>query len=438
MKHHFRRQTARAVLVFTCLLGAATSGECADRSLDDVLAKMQPYRGPSVRGVDTTTLTGKVMSGYQGWFTAPGDGSGRGWFHYAGRGGFEPGRCSIDLWPDVSELDEDERHATPFRHADGSVAYVFSSLHRKTVLRHFRWMQDYGLDGAFVQRFTPGPDDRVHLYHNNTVLAHCREGANRYGRTYAVMYDTHFDAPALDRLRTDWMRLVDRMQITGDPAYQRHKGKPVISLWGFGFTHRRWDADAARSLIEFLKNDPKYGKMTVMLGVPAWWRTRQRDCIDDPAVLEVLERADVVSPWNVGRFARMEDVTHHANIRLAPDLAWCTERGLDYMPVVFPGFSWHNMQPDQPLDQIPRRKGRFLWKQFVEARRCGATMIYQAMFDEIDEGTAIFKCTNDPPAGASRFLTYEGLPTDHYLWLTGMGGRLIRGEIEPTDSVPER
>ena len=65
-------------------------------------------------------------------------------------------------------------------------------------------------------------------------------------------------------------------------------------------------------------------------------------------------------------------------------------------------------------------------------------MVYQAMFDEVDEGTAIFKCTNDPPVGESPFLTYENLPTDHYLWLTGMGAKALRGEIELTDSLPER
>ena len=106
--------------------------------------------------------------------------------------------------------------------------------------------------------------------------------------------------------------------------------------------------------------------------------------------------------------------------------------------MVFPGFSWHNLKPDSPLDQIPRQKGQFLWSQYVQAKKAGATMIYQAMFDEMDEGTAIFKCTNSPPVGASPFLTYEGLPSDHYLWLTGMGGRLLRGEIEASEQLPQR
>src|ERR1700679_2321706 len=95
----------------------------------EVVAAMRPYDGPSVKGVDASTLTGKILCGYQGWFTTPGDGSGRGWRHYPARGQFKPGSCSIDLWPDMSELDEDEKYATPFRHKDGRVATVFSSHH---------------------------------------------------------------------------------------------------------------------------------------------------------------------------------------------------------------------------------------------------------------------------------------------------------------------
>jgi hypothetical protein len=131
-------------------------------------------------------------------------------------------------------------------------------------------------------------------------------------------------------------------------------------------------------------------------------------------------------------------VADHARRRWEKDLAWCRAHGQDYLPVVFPGFSWHNQRPRAPLDEIPRLGGRFLWKQYVEATRAGATMLYQAMFDELDEGTAVFKCTNDPPVGASRFLDLEGLPSDHYLWLTGMGGKLLRGEVEPTEELPAR
>lgn len=51
------------------------------------------------------------------------------------------------------------------------------------------------------------------------------------------------------------------------------------------------------------------------------------------------------------------------------------------------------------------------------------------MFDEMDEGTAIFKCTNKPPLGP-KLCDYEGMPSDHYLWLTGMAGKTLRGEID--------
>ena len=59
------------------------------------------------------------------------------------------------------------------------------------------------------------------------------------------------------------------------------------------------------------------------------------------------------------------------------------------------------------------------------------------MFDEMDEGTAIFKCFIDPPTGVS-LCDYEGLPTDHYLWLTGEAGKMLRGEIGFSRQMPTR
>lgn len=415
----------------------------ADRpTREQVIAAMHPYSGPTTQGVDRTTLTGKVVCGYQGWFTTPDDGAGRGWRHYGRRGRFEPGFAAIDLWPDVRELAEAEKDATAFRHADGRVAQVFSSHRRETVLRHFRWMRDHGIDGAFVQRFGGETRQPLDLRHCNTVLAHCREGANRSGRCYVVMYDlSGLPEGGTRQVIDDWKLLVERMKIgrdKNDPAYLRHRNRPVVAVWGIGFNDgRRYTLAECERLIDFLKDDPVHGGCTVMVGIPTGWRTLDRDSVRDPALHRLLGKADILSPWTVGRYRSDAEVTRHGRV-LKADREWCAARGKDYLPVAFPGFSWSNLKPGSPLDQIPRRKGQFLWKQYVEAKRTGATMLYQAMFDEMDEGTAIFKCTDDPPVGTSSFLTLEGLPSDHYLWLTGMAGRLLRGEVEASDTLPRR
>src|SRR5688572_20653899 len=89
---------------------------------------------PLRAAVDTTTLNGKVMCGYQGWFNVEGDGAERGWVHWTKRRGpLGPGNAKIDLWPDVSELAPEERFATGFTNARGQRAEVFSSFKRATV-----------------------------------------------------------------------------------------------------------------------------------------------------------------------------------------------------------------------------------------------------------------------------------------------------------------
>jgi hypothetical protein len=435
----------RAVVSLASLLACALLArpEDAEPKRDDALAALRPYDGPSAKGVDPSTLTGKVLCGYQGWFAAPGDGSDRGWRHYPARGQFKPGSCGIDLWPDVSELDNDEKYATPFRLADGKPAQVFSSYNGKTVQRHFRWMQDYGIDGAFVQRFGVETLHPADLRHCNVVLSHCREGANRSGRCYALMYDLSLlPEGGVRHVIEDWKLLVDRMRLGRDDkdrAYLRHGGKPVVAVWGVGFNDgRKYTLAECEKLVEFLKHDKQYGGCTVLVGVPTGWRTLDADSVRDEKLHEVIGKADIVSPWTVGRYKSLKQIADHAETRWKKDVEWCQSHRKEYLPVVFPGFSWHNSHPRAPLDEIPRLEGRFLWRQYVEAKKAGATMIYQAMFDEMDEGTAIFKVTNDPPVGESKFVTPGALPGDHYLWLTGMGGKLLRGEVKASEEPPPR
>ena len=422
--------------ILLAILGAGTSVCVSAADVASAYQNLAPYTGPSVPGVDTQTLTGKVMCGYQGWFRTPNDGSASGWQHYQNRGSFKPGSCSIDLWPDVSEFSAEEKVPTAFTHADGSTAHVFSSLHPKTVNRHFAWMRDYGIDGAFVQRFatvTLPRRSNSQLTAENRKLVLCREAANRAGRSWALMYDlssmTDADFP---HLYEDWKMLRKQMRITDDPAYLHHAGRPLVAIWGVGFndSKRSYSLEVVEGFVRFLRDNPEFGECSIMLGVPTGWRTGDRDAVDDPKLLEILSMAHVISPWTVGRYRDVQTVSRHADTVWRPDQTWCTERKKDYLPVVFPGFSWHNLHHGaEPLGSIPRDGGRFFLKQILEAKGAGARMLYVAMFDEIDEGTAIFKCTNTPPVGKSSFLSYEGLPSDHYLWLTGQAGRLIREEL---------
>jgi hypothetical protein len=425
--------------------GAAGFADDLEPTRDEVLAAMRPHKATTEKPAPRfrTSLAGTVTCGYQGWFAAKGDGSGRDWYHYSKRVKFAPGECSIDLWPDVSELDRDERFATAFRHSDGRVAEVFSSTNRKTVVRHFEWMEQYGIDGVFVQRFAVETIHPRDLRHCNTVLTHCREGANLHKRSYAVMYDlSSLPEGGTELVLEDWKLLVDRMKLgrdENDPAYLFHKDRPVVGVWGIGFNDdRAYTLGECERLIEFFKSDPNYGGNTVVVGVPNGWRTGDADSVRDEALTRVLGKADIISPWTVGRYATLPEVEAHALRRWRADMLWCRDHEREYLPVVFPGFSWHNMQPQFPLNQIPRQKGKFLWRQVYEAKKAGASMIYVAMFDEMDEGTAIFKCTNDVPVGESRFVGYDDLPSDFYLWLAGQAGQMLRGEIPATAEIPRR
>jgi hypothetical protein len=390
------------------------------------------------KGSVFTSYKGLVMAGYQGWFNAPEDGAGRGWNHYNSRGKFEPGICKIDLWPDVSEYKK--TYKTPFTHADGTPAYVFSSYDTSTVDLHFKWMQQYGLDGVFVQRFVTNIKSPVSLRHNNTVLSNALAASQKYHRAIAVMYDFSGMKPGdYETVINDWKQLVDSLRLTtrgNKQTYLYHNGKPLVALWGVGFNdNRAYGLKDAEKIINFLQTDPEYGGCSIMLGVPGYWRDLGKDTEKDPYLPDLIQKVDIVHPWFVGRYNEAGYSAFAEHIK--GDIDWCAQHKLDYAPTVFPGFSWHNMYNQSPMNQIPRNKGQFYWKQITGALQSGAGMLYIAMFDEVDEGTAIFKVSKDPPTGESNFVSFEKeIPEDYYLYLTGLAAKMLRKQMPLQVNTP--
>lgn len=385
---------------------------------------------------------GLIMAGYQGWFRAPKEG-----VMYP-----DEKQVRIDMWPDVSEYEK--TYPTGLKLADGSTARFFNSADQSTVDLHFKWMQQYGLDGVFVQRFFSAAKGRSRAAGRDAVLEYGLEAASKYGRAIAVMYDLsglRKSGEDCSVLIEDWKYLVDSLKVTnqkGTKTYLYHNGKPLVAIWGVGFPDRPYDIRniGLERFMDFLKNDPVYGGCAVMLGVPTFWRDLNADCIHDPYLHELIKKADIVLPWMVQRFTPLlhNDMDRYRDVMLG-DMQWCKQYHIDYVPCVCPGFSWHNLSrfefPDdvKPSGSIPRQGGRFYWQQLSTAIVSGAEMIYVAMFDEVNEGTAIFKCTDNPPVSdVAKFVGMDGKPSDQYLWLTGEAGKMLRKEKPLSIKIPER
>jgi hypothetical protein len=378
--------------------------------------------------VDPGTLDRKLMFGYQGWFGCPEDGSPLGaWEHwFRRRVAASATTVTVDMWPDVSELGPDERCQTPLVLPDGRRAEVYSAYNPATVQRHFRWMEEYDLPGVFLQRFTGSLGNPAILGFRDAVARNVRDAAESHGRVFAIMYDIsgHPRESLTEDVKRDWKYMVDTLRVTESPRYLHHRGRPVLAIWGFGFSDRPPAVEQAAALIDFFKNNPdaRY-RVTLMGGVPARWRTLTKDSQPDPKWAGVYRSFDILSPWTVGRFRDGRGVDRFYATEVAADLAETRRLGIDYMPVVYPGFSWHNLKGSAPVNAIPRRGGRFYWRQVARAVRAGNTMIYGAMFDEVDESTAMFKTASSPqdapgdPPMVTLDADGETLPSDWYLRL---------------------
>lgn len=414
------------------------------------------------------TFKGRVMCGYQGWFTVPGDESNsRGWTHYTakGCGKFEPGYSCIEYWPDVTEYEK--TYDTPFVHPDGTTAKVFSSADKSTADLHFKWMKEYGIGGAIIQRFkstveacASGSD-----LHSLDVLANCIEASKKYGIAIMVEYDLSGLSASddLDMLIKDWDMLNEKFHLTDPkvcPTYLWEKGKPMVGFFGVGLNKGDNTADQYLYLFDNIKGrDNQKGACSYFAGTGYAWLASGGSAKPFIEWEEVYKRCAVISPWAVGAFSSLSAIESRM-AQVANDLKWCNRQGVIYAPVAFPGFSWRNMSTNwnatgtayewdsaNCYEQIPREGGMFLWKLLARYREVGAEAAFVAMFDEIDEGTAIFKCvkSSNTPINTNKyfpdgkFLGYDDeLGSDYYLKLVGEAGKWYSGQNEgySSDKLP--
>lgn len=483
-------------------------------------------------GEPYTTYKGLVMCGYQGWFGTPGDGSDmtknihEGWYHYRESGMFRPGvlRNSIDFWPDMSEYTKkytpgDEFtakdgskstfNASPFFLPNGEKATLFSSYDESTVKLHFKWMKDYGIDGAFMQRFVGEVNGGAeHKDHFDVVLKHAMSASNEYGRAIAIMYDMSgiTQESGMNFMVQDAQELMNLYNLT-DPNRQKfylhENGKPLLALWGVGFNDN--DHPKPSFLKPFVDKLQAQG-WAIMLGCPAYWRAGGNDCVsgtEHNVLINLIKQCDAFIPWYVGRYDYGNFSQNDWQNRIRQDIetakSYSTEsHKVVYAPHIYPGGSDRNMHPNNgypdgdPTNTGYRYGGKFYWQQFYLDIKNGAEAIYVGMFDEIDEGTAIFKQmkVSDVPNNkaykvnvipttpnydweydyyvnynksggygtsenqatgdqivwstlASRLnIKFQGiddtLPTDYYLWMTGVARKMLNGEVKMSEEIPAR
>jgi hypothetical protein len=392
----------------------------------------------------TTTLNNKVMFGYQGWQATPNDGSGNNvWRHLFGGSSPDARNANFDVWPDMREYPADVTEATNMKYPDGSPAKLYSAYKYGAVDLHFKWMMEHELDGVFEQRFVTDVQSRGGRRHFNQVVRNVQQASEKYKRVYCIMYDISGAGPNWKKnLMNDWMFLVDSLNVTKGKSYLHHNGKPLLSIWGMGFDHTQFATlTQCDSLLDwFHKNAPKKYQATIMGGINDTWLTHT------DAWKAVYNKMDIISPWSVGRYHDWRSVEAFKKRAIIPDKAYCDEHKIAYMPVIFPGFSWYNLRHGKsPFNQISRNYGEFYWHQSYNVIDAGVNMVYIAMFDEIDEGTAMYKAA---PTAAERpanekFLSLDvdgaGLPSDYYLQLAQATSNILRGKAknEYTRSLPK-
>ena len=404
-------------------------------------------------------FTSMVTVGYQGWFATPNNPILKRWSHWGRAGGApRPGYTGFDLYPDLSGYASEDLYQTGYADLHGGgKSLLFDSDRGGVIDLHFQWMKEHGLDGIALQRFAVELK-RKGLKWRNSTSSRVKKFSEKWGRWFYIMYDISGikekdDVAAL--VEEDFDKVIkDELKLLDSPQYARQNDKPVVAIWGLGFKNRSGSKEEAKRLIKELKET--HG-CYVVGGVPYHWRMGERD--SKPDWLEVYKLYDMLIPWAVGRYSKIETVPLHFKEYWQKDKQFCDANGIDLQRVIFPGFAWSNWKKHRGLpvekrisrhvmDQtgaepnaIPRHAGKFFWAQAYHVALLG-TGAFFAMFDEYDESTAIARASTDKSKIPSDqyFLTLDAdgtyLSSDFYLRLAGEAARMIKGKRPLTEEVP--
>jgi hypothetical protein len=212
---------------------------------------------------------------------------------------------AFDSFPDMSEYPNECVYATDLHYANGRVVGLFDAACPGTTALHFKWLHDYGLHGVFLQRFL-GEVTRSFAaarapwwLQRNAVLRNVMDQAKAWGRVFALEYDISGEDPnsLFDDITADYQFLVSSMGMTASPNYIHHvpthtpvslallldlltltcghgliseqDGKPVVVIWGMGFTDRKFEPDTCLRVINWFKSQ---GVRALSLSLTLhWW-----------------------------------------------------------------------------------------------------------------------------------------------------------------------
>lgn len=359
--------------------------------------------------VDTSTLKGKWLYGYQGWFRKPGDGVNNHW----APSNPGPGDVEFDFYPDVSEYPAACLFDTGFILPSGATAQLYDNTCEGVVDLHFSWMQKVGVDGILVQRFLGDSTDPTFT----TVLNQVQAAAEKYGLGFVVEYDVSGSNSSLGSVA---YQVVHDYNTTIKPyttssAYIHQDSKPVVMAFGIGFTDRALTATDALNIINGVKGAGAY----FGIGTPTNWASLVSDASWGP----VVKAANLISPWTVGSYSN-SGYSSYFNTQKS-DMQLCTSLGIDYAPVIWPGTSaghLNGVSNPADLDYFPRYNGTFYETQATNVISLDPMFIFTAMFDEVNEGTGSYAClkvgqlpTNEVFVG----IDSDFSDTNHYLELGG-------------------